>query len=51
MGNEAKMRIFWAYGGASTAPPSRAGGGLFAELRSALQASIGQYTAAVQYTD
>ena len=51
MGNEAKMRIFLASGGASSGAPSRAGGGLFAEPRSALLASLGQYTAAVQYTD
>ena len=43
MGNEAKMRLFWASGDASSGPPSRAGGGLLAELRSAsilLQSSI-----------
>ena len=51
MGNEAKMRISLASGGASRGGPSRAGGGLLAELRSALVASLGQYTAAVQYTD
>ena len=47
MGNEAKMRIFWASGSASSGAASRAGGVLLAELRSALL----QYTAAVQYTD
>ena len=52
MENEARMRIFLAFGGASSGAPSRAGGGLLAELRSALLASFGQYcTAAVQYTD
>ena len=36
MGNEGKMGIFWAYGGASSGAPSPAGGGLLAELRLAL---------------
>ena len=57
MGDEAKMRIFLASAGASSGAPSRVRGGLLAEvrspasLRSALLASLGQYTAAVQYTD
>ena len=51
MGNEAKMRIFGASGGASSGAASRAGRGLLAELRSALLASLGHYTAAAQYTD
>ena len=36
MGNEAKMRVFEASGGASNGPPSRAGGSLMAELRSVI---------------
>ena len=46
-----KRKFFGASGGASSAPPSRARRELLAELRSALLASLGQYTAAVQYTD
>ena len=49
MGKEAEMRVLEASGGASSGLPSRAGRGLLAEL--APLASLGQYTAAVQYTD
>ena len=51
MGNEAKTRFFFYSGGASSGAPSPAGGGRLASLRSALLASLGQYTAAIQYTD
>ena len=50
VGNEAKVRIFWPPATPPACSPYEPGGGLLAKLRSALIASLGQYTAAVQYT-
>lgn len=56
MENIAEKSVFEAFGGASSGPPSLAGGkgaegGVLVVLRSALFTSLGQITAALQNAD